>query len=214
MAVQIRVSLDVLHQEADKIKIACEQSDKLNTRIKSIANKLDAAWDSLSSKDMVDKILILSNSLQLETKHLEESMLFLQEVAYQFEQIDAGKNDTAYFHVDFRDEIKILGPGSRPDFLQPLMLSSGTIRVVPDELREVANESKEIIDESVELINNLDKITNELQNSWEGRAYIRFSEKFNEIKIFYPSLIESLEEFYQRIIFVADRYDEIDNLFG
>lgn len=212
MGIQIRVAPDVLRQEADEIQIVVNQNDALCDQIKVLANKLDDAWDSLSSKDMVDKLLVLSKYSNSISEHLVESMQFLQVVAEQFEQIDNGSDNT--FSVAFKMDSVITMIGSRPDFLQPIKLSSDTIRVVPDELREVANESKEIMNRSDDLTNNLEKIINKLQGSWEGRAYSRFSEKFNEVKDFYLKLTESLEEFSQKIIFVADRYEQIDNLFG
>lgn len=211
MSLQIRVSPDVLRQEADKIKISYGQSDKLGLHIKTIANKLDAAWDGSSSKETVDKLLDLSNNLQIATNSLQEHSSLLQTVAQTFEQIDSIESDLSFSTLNMPHP-PILGPGGRLDFLQILKLSSETIRVIPDELREVANESKEIINESTEVINNLEQVSNELQNSWEGRAYTNFVEKFNEVKKFYMDLVESLEEFSQKIVSVADRYEEIDGL--
>lgn len=213
MAIQIRVSPDALRQGAEEIRAMTNQNDVLNNGIQVLANKLDGAWDGSSSQQMVEKLLVLSKSSNSAREGMEEAAQLLEAIAQQFEQIDNGEAGIIATRVDFRP-LTIVGPDGRVDFLQPIKLSSGSIRVVPDELREVANESRQLMRVCDELENALNQIINKLQSSWEGRAYIRFSERFSEVKKFYVELAEMLDEFFQKIIFVADRYEEIDNLLG
>lgn len=212
MALQIKVMPNALRQGAEEIRAIINQSDVLNNRIQVLANKLDSAWDGSSSQEMVEKLLVLSKACNSAKEGMEESARLLQAIAQQFEQIDNGETGMIATKVDFVPAI--LGPCGRPDFLQTIKLSSDSIRVVPEELREVANESRKIMDVSDELANNLEQITENLRSSWEGRAYIRFSERFSQIEKFYIELTQMLDEFSQKIYFVAGRYEELDNMFG
>lgn len=213
MALQIRVSPDALRQGAEEIRGMFNRCDMLNSRIQVLANKLDSAWDGSASQEMVEKLLMLWKTSNAAKEWIEGSAQLLEAIAQQFEQIDNGEAGIIAGRVDFR-MLTIVGPNGGVDFSQPIKLSSSSIRVIPDELREVANESRQVISDSDELENQIGQITSRLHESWEGRAYFRFSERLNEVKKFYVNLGELLEEFAQKIVFVADKYEEIDNLFG
>lgn len=54
----------------------------------------------------------------------------------------------------------------------------------------------------------------DLQTSWEGRAYDRFEANFMEIRKAYRTLADSLSEFSNKIRAVVNRYEEVDNMFN
>ena len=106
------------------------------------------------------------------------------------------------------EEFAIVGPGGNPFLIKTLPLSSGHIRVIPDGLREAAQEAQSVIELSNEISNKINKVLSELQSSWEGRSYNKFSDNFIQLKEIY----NHLEEFSQKVNMAANRYEEIDNL--
>lgn len=220
MAFQIRVEPDVLKQSAGDIEQIISENDNLNNRIKALASKLDESWDGAASKSMVERLQELTQYSISTKEGLEGSASFLQSVAQAFESIDEGDASNTLIGgikgIGIPSGItSVVGPGGRLKILDPkISLFSGYIRVVPDGLREVAHESKSVIEVANEISNRIEEILGKLQNSWEGRAYIKFSEIFTQLKKNYIQLSEALEEFSKKLLFVANRYEEIDNMFN
>lgn len=219
MAFQIRVVPDVLRQSAEYIEQIINDNDQLYARIKVIAHKLDESWDGAASEFMIDELHKLLEYLNKAKEHFAECRQALEVIVQAFENIDdsEGTNLVSIFRADIRAQIqeyiKIVGPGGSL-FSKQLPLSSGHIRVIPDGLREAAHEAQTAIEISNEILNKTNKVLSELQNSWEGRAYNKFSDGFIQIKEIYVKLLETFEEFSQKVITVANRYEEIDNLFN
>lgn len=144
----------------------------------------------------------------------EEGRHVLQSIADAFENIDNSENESNAVSIKTQiiNQIPNLGPGGQNPFSKPLPLSAGSIRVIPDGLREAAHEAQDIIEMSNEISSRISKVISDLQSSWEGRAYDRFSDEFIQIKEIYIHLSDALEEFSQKVIAAANRYEEIDNL--
>lgn len=217
MAHQIRVEPEALRQSARDIEQIINENDDINSRIRNFAGKLEESWDGTASKFVVEKLQELTQFSNSAKEELEGSALFLQAVAQAFESIDEGEDSTIRgrsipFGADEKIGKSLVGSGERWT-IDPFPLFSGYIRVIPDGLREVANESKSVIEVTNEISNRIGEILSKLQNSWEGRAYNKFSDRFDQIKKYYIQLSEALGEFSQRILSVANRYEEIDNMF-
>lgn len=215
MALQIRVIPDALRQSAEHIEQLINENKQLYTRIKVITSKLDESWDGAASKFMISQLQELIKYPNQAEEEFNKGRQALQSIAQAFENIDSGENTEPLVAIQINPVIyHPIGPGGNP-FLKPFPpLFSEHIRVIPDGLREAAHESQSVIDMSNEISQRIDKILAELQNSWEGRSYNRFSESFVKVKEIYIQLSETLEEFSHKTMAAADRYEEIDNLWS
>lgn len=216
MAFQIRVVPDVLRQSAEHIDQIINDNEQLYTRIKVITSKLDESWDGTASEYMIQQLHELLAYSNQTNEAFFESRSVLEAIAQAFENIDNSNGEestgVAKFKMtqEMKEQIKrmshIVGPGGQ------LKISSGNIRVVPDGLREAAQEAHQMIDMSNDIADRIDKVLSELQSSWEGNAFNRFSDNFIQLKKFYIALNDSLEEFAQKVNMVANKYEEIDNM--
>lgn len=220
MAFQIRVVPDALRQSAEHVEQIINENDELYTRIKVIIAKLDESWDGTASEFLIEQLQELIKYSSKIREGFSESRSVLESIAQAFENIDnsngEGIKGVAILRPNLRESINrylhVVGPGGQNPFSKQLPLSAGHIRVVPDGLREAAQEAHQIIDMSNELSNRIDNVLSELQSSWEGNAFNRFSDNFTQMKEFYHVLTNELEEFAQKVNMAANRYEEIDNL--
>lgn len=217
MAYQIRVSPDALRNGASDINSIIEMSDVIYANIKMLTHKLDSAWDGAASRGMVAKLEDLLQAINKSKDGLQEDVNFLESVAQRFEAIDNAEENSNILNnirIITKPRLDIIGPGGRPNFFDGLKLSTGNIRVVPEELRQVAEECKSVISDVENLSDRITKIDAELKSTWEGKASNRFSESFTEMKTVYMDIAESIQEFADRVAFAANRYEEIDNIFS
>lgn len=216
MALQIRVSPDALRKSAVDIQEMMNQSEEIQQEIGALANRLNEAWDGAASDDMVDKLSDLAKVTAASIERLHDSSEFLNSVAQAFESIDNSEESPFIAVLDkkFMDRFHVLGPGGQLDFVSPIKLFSSSIRVVPEQLHEIAQDSNRVISRLEELSNRVGSINSELQNTWEGRAYIRFSDGFMDMQRTFAQIADSLGEFSHKISSIASRYEEIDNMLG
>ena len=211
MSYIIRVSPDILRQKTEAINEIAAQNEDIKNRIRTLAEKLDAAWDGPASREMVTKLEELQNYTAQVEEGLQESSNLILQVANAFAQIDGGESISIAIRMDLISKLKNL---VAPSFTAQLGLYFEAIRVSPEELRAVAAECNVLNEDVMDTANRVSGIADDLQASWEGRAYDRFEENFLEIRRAYRSLADSLEEFSTKIRNVADRYEEIDNMFN
>lgn len=212
MAFQIRVVPDALRQSSEQIDQIISENDQIYSRLKVITSKLDDSWDGTASEFMVKQVRDLIQYPNKAKEGFEESKQVLQNVVQAFEDIDNGEGKKLVaIKLDPNHFIKV-GPDGNP-FSGKLPLASGHIRVIPDGLREAAHEAQSVTDITNEISTRIDKVLSDLQSSWEGKAYNKFSDRFSQIREVYNQLTDALEQFSQRVIAAANRYEEIDNLF-
>lgn len=212
MAFQIRVVPDALRQSADHIEQIINENNQIYTRIKVITSKLDESWDGAASEYMIEQLHELIQLPNKAEEEFEKGQQILQTIAQVFENIDEGEGTPTFaVRADFVMPA-IVGPSGNPFLMKTLPLSSGHIRVIPDGLREAAQEAQNVIELSNEISNKINKVLSELQSSWEGRSYNKFSDNFIQLKEIYNHLANALEEFSQKVNMAANRYEEIDNL--
>ncbi|MGC4376897.1 WXG100 family type VII secretion target [Fictibacillus sp. Mic-4] len=59
---------------------------------------------------------------------------------------------------------------------------AGTIRMTPEELKAKATRYGQSAQQIEQILKDLTNLQNELRGEWEGRAFERFDDQFNELK--------------------------------
>ena len=175
MSYIIRVSPDILRQKTEAINEIATQNEDIKNRIRTLAEKLDAAWDGPASREMVTKLEALQNYTAQVEEGLQESANLILQVANAFAQIDGGEHIAIAIRTDLI--ANILGYHV-PSFREQIGLYFEAIRVSPEELRLVAAECDQLDDEVMDLANRISGISDDLQASWRMTALKRISWRF------------------------------------
>lgn len=210
MAFQIRVSTDALRKASEEIRALSNENEDVYEQMKTLCVHLEEAWSGAAGQQVVDVMHELIKPINNGKEGLDESARMLNDIAQGFESIDGG--EVAFKLMPINPNIFVLLKCPRP--MIELKLSSGHIRVVPEQLREISEQCKPLADTIENIGNRIESILHGLQNDWEGRAYNRFSENITDIIHFYRELSHGISEIADKIVFAANRYEEIDSMLG
>lgn len=212
MAIQIRISPDALRSAAEQYKGIDARIDETQSRLKVLSMQLHEAWEGAAGDKAVDTLDDLSAVTRRCESSVQEAVGYLESVARVFETIDSGESISPFAAkmVNMADIHKIIGMP-----MPQLVLSFiGSIRIIPDEVRNIANQCRQIADTYFEMRDESQKILNVLLQEWEGNSCNRFVEGNELLGKALITVAEELTEFADKISKIAERYEEIDNSFN
>lgn len=211
MAFQIRISPDALRAAAERQKSVLSTIDETKSKMTAMISMLNQAWDGGASSQAIGTLEELRNLAGNLGEGANGGANKLESIAQAFEALDDGE-DSPFVAVRFDDRItQLVGcPAPRPNF--PLVFS-GSLRIVPDQVRNVATQCKQLTEVYVGIVDELRNSLNTLEGEWEGKSFLKFANECEELIKAFKRMANVLEEFADRIRTVATRYEEIDNMF-
>lgn len=211
MAIQIRISPDAMRASAARQKSIAQKVFEINDRMGALSSKLNAAWDGGASVQALGNLAELRDSTKDAANFIDTGSDKLNAIAQAFETLDEGGApvivalDIANFPM-LRGVINII--------TEWMLNFSGTVRIVPDEVREVGKELDVLSNLVKEVAAELNKHLKTLDSEWDGRASEKFKADMQENIASLKVLSAKLDDFGARVIKAANRYEEIDNMFN
>ncbi|MEW9676383.1 WXG100 family type VII secretion target [Lentibacillus sp. L22] len=87
---------------------------------------------------------------------------------------------------------------------------AGQIRMTPDELQAKAQRYGQGSDKIDEVLNDLSNLQEELRGEWEGRAFERFDDQFNELRPKVKDFAQLMQEIQVQLQKTAEAVAEQD----
>lgn len=87
---------------------------------------------------------------------------------------------------------------------------SGQIRMSPEQLKSRANRYGQGSQQIDQVLRDLTNLQNELRAEWEGRAFERFDDQFNQLSPKVQNFSQLLEEIKNQLIKTADAVAQQD----
>ncbi|MFA8439387.1 WXG100 family type VII secretion target [Pueribacillus sp. YX66] len=87
---------------------------------------------------------------------------------------------------------------------------AGQIRMSPEELKAKATRYGQSARQIEEILQNLTNLQEELRSEWEGRAFNRFDDQFNQLKPRVQDFAQLMEEINMQLTKTADAVAQHD----
>lgn len=210
MAIQIRISPDAMRASATRQKSIAQKVYEINDRMGNLSSQLNAAWDGGASVQALGNLAELRDSAKDAAQFLDAGAEKLMNIAQAFEALDDGGTPTIMpFDINNFPLLKAI-PGIAIEWI---LNFSGTVRIVPEEVREVGKELDVTANMVKDVAAQLTKHVKTLESEWDGRACDRYCAEMREDITSLKILASKLDDFAARVIKAANRYEEIDNMF-
>ncbi len=87
---------------------------------------------------------------------------------------------------------------------------AGQIRLTPDDMRGRSREYHSEGEKFQETINNMERLLNQLQEEWEGKASEAFKARFEELKPAFNQTKELIDDIAQKLEGTANQLENLD----
>lgn len=210
MALQIRINPAALRAAAERQRVVYETAQTAKATLGSMYNKLDDAWDGGASATALNDVEELRGYASQMGDGVNESADKLVTIAEAFENLEFDLNPNKWVISPIRPIWNAVFGANLPP-LGAMLALRGSLRIIPDAVREVASMADSLAKEYEEAAAEMKKMISTLENSWEGRAFTRFQNDTQEMVIAYRSFAEKLMDFADELRMAANRYEELDN---
>lgn len=207
MALQIRIQPERVRVVSNLQKSLADRADAASNELKEIMVFLDNAWDGVASEvalESIESLLLMSRNL---SSAIDNSADRLSAVARIFEMADSNES---FSGIGIKPGV-IVGPGGRPTFPSIILPKLVSVRIVPEEVREAGQRCVNMAAVYDDIISDFRASVDSLGEAWEGRAYSKYLEYFNELRGELPTITEALNDLSVSLIRAANRFEELDN---
>lgn len=205
MAFQIRISPVAVRIVAQRHRAIAESIENTASEFSALVSELEDSWDGGASFQAIESLQNIRAAAGRVANGVSDSADMLTGVARAFESVDDGEISMAYGVIKPIHMVGCPAPGP--------MFSLGineSLRIVPEQVRNVAHKLRERAEIFTGIGNDYRATISDLSNNWEGNAYIRFADAAMELTEAFPQIAELLDELAERIITIANRYEELD----
>lgn len=209
MAYQIRISPDALRSAASKYSSLGSEIAQTVQEQDNLFVMLNNAWDGGASLRAETSLISIRDT----TKQFSNEMLrcerILNSIASAFESADS-ENPSPFGPViwDF-GQLNVLLKCPRPGYFQEF---DGPLRIVPDEVRNIAQNCMDLSSRYEDFKSIIKSTLLELEDTWEGRSFNKFSEGTGIILSELSHLVEGRHEFGAKVMDAVNRYEAVDNM--
>ena len=211
MSVQIRIIPEEVRNIASTQKTIAETIGNNVKELSNASSVLSNAWDSAAALQMMNIIEQIEEVLKSLNDQVFEGASGLVEIANLFESIDA--NLDASVSVAKRiDPILAIKKCPLVGAIAWDTSSSGTIRIIPDDVRHVGELCNRVSTECQDIMGQWNSTFEQLQSVWEGNAANKYYSTSREVEEGLRDVSAAMDELANRLRMIADRYEEIDNM--
>ena len=212
MSVQIRIIPEEVRNISGTQQTIAETIGNSVEQLTSASSLLSGAWDSEAALQMIDFIEQVEKALKSLNSHVFEGSSRLVEIANLFENID-GNLDSPFSIAKMVSVNNVL---MCPMFrgISWNTSSSGTIRIVPEDVRHVAELCDSVSTECHDISGQWNSTLEQLQAVWEGNAASKYYSTYSEVDSRLQDICDATDELANKLRLFADRYEEIGNMFS
>lgn len=206
MARQIRVNPEALRNVAQEQRALSNSIEETMAMLGDITDQVNSAWDGLAAGGAIASANTIKDTIKRTGEGVSESAQKLESVAKVFELVDNG---------GIPGIVRMMPTGYIPMPIRPgfILAQLGSIRIIPDEIRDAAARCKDLSNRCGENASVFAASVEKLGSDWEGVAYSKYLDESRELTEAMREVAEALEEFAVKLSVAADRYEELDNLF-
>lgn len=204
MALQIRISPDALRSAAEQQREIRESIVASLGAMEDIRTILTESWEGMAATQALNALEDIRAAAKRVGEGVNEDAAKLNDIVSAFEALDS-EGPVAV--------IRKLPTGFVPMPILPAFLwaQPGSVRIVPDSVRDAAARCQKQADKFYEARDRFKQIVENLKNDWEGKACNKYVDESAEVVTALYQVGEALSELSNKLRSAATKYEELDN---